>query len=93
VFLPEAKEEMLEAAKYYDDRSPGLGMTCLSEMERVESSIKESPTAWPIVEGKFRRRLLRRFPFGAIYFIESKEIVIVAVAHLRRNPRYWKERL
>jgi toxin ParE1/3/4 len=93
VFLPEAREEMLEAATYYDTRSPGLGMAFLSEMERAESSIKASPTAWPIIEGKFRRRLLRRFPFSIIYIIEPKEIIFVAIAHLRRNPQYWKARI
>ena len=70
-----------------------LGKIFLDEIERAERLIKESPATWPILEGNLRRYLLRRFPFGIIYFQETKEIVVVAVAHLHRNPDYWKERI
>ncbi len=40
-----------------------------------------------------RRRILRRFPFELLYAIEAERIVIVAVAHLRRRPRYWQDRI
>jgi hypothetical protein len=36
---------------------------------------------------------LRRFPFGLLYAIETERIVIVAVAHLKRRPGYWKDRI
>ena len=48
---------------------------------------------WPVIEAELRRRLVRRFPFGILYRIEPEEIVIVAVAHLRRKPGYWRERI
>lgn len=93
VFLPEAEQEMLEAARYYDSHATGLGTDFLSETERAVNSIAELPMTWPVVEGELRRRLVRRFPFGILYRIEPEEIVIVAVAHLRRKPGYWRERI
>ncbi|MEN8264228.1 MAG: type II toxin-antitoxin system RelE/ParE family toxin [Nitrospirota bacterium] len=92
-FLPDAEDEMYEAAIYYQAKTSGLGNDYLSEVERAVSSIAESPLSWPRIEGELRRRLVRRFPFCILYFIESEEIVIVAVAHLRRRPGYWKKRL
>lgn len=92
IFLPEAEEEMNEAARYYDSQASGLGTDYLSEVERAVETIAESPMTWPKIEGDLRRRLVRRFPFGILYFIEIEEIVIVAVAHLRRRPGYWKKR-
>lgn len=92
-FLPDAEEEMFEAVKYYQSRTSGLGSDYLSEVERAIASIAKSPLTWPKIEGELRRRLVRRFPFGILYFDESEEIVIVAVAHLRRKPGYWKKRL
>ncbi|MBI5666294.1 MAG: type II toxin-antitoxin system RelE/ParE family toxin [Nitrospirae bacterium] len=93
IFLPEAKEEMNEAARYYEAQASGLGVDYLSEVERAVTSISESPELWPKLVGELRRRLVRRFPFGILYYIESKEIIIVAVAHLRRRPGYWKNRI
>ncbi len=93
VFLPEAEQEMLEAAKYYESQATDLGIDFLSEVERAVNSIAELPMTWPVIEGELRRRLVRRFPFGILYRIEPEEIVIVAVAHLRRKPGYWRERI
>lgn len=93
VFLPEAEQEMIFAAEYYEAQASGLGVDYLSEVERSVQAIAESPMTWPIVEGKLRRRLVRRFPFGVLYRIDLEEIIIVAVAHLRRKPEYWKKRL
>ncbi|MGR3292459.1 MAG: type II toxin-antitoxin system RelE/ParE family toxin [Candidatus Scalindua sp.] len=93
IFLPQAEQEMIEAAKYYESQTAGLGTDYLSEIERAVATIAESPKMWPIVEAKLRRRLVRRFPFGILYFIDSNEIVVVAVAHLSRKPGYWRERI
>lgn len=93
VFHPEAEQEMLEAAIYYQSQSPGLGVDYLSEVDRGVQAISESPITWPVVKGELRRRLVRRFPFGILYRIEPDEIVIIAVAHLRRKPGYWRKRI
>jgi plasmid stabilization system protein ParE len=93
VFLPEAEQEMLEAAGHYESQATDLGTDFLSEVERAVNSIAKLPMTWPVIEGELRRRLVRRFPFGILYRIEPEEIVIVAVAHLRRKPGYWRERI
>ena len=36
---------------------------------------------------------LKKFPYYLIYAIDNDLIRIVAVAHLKRNPGYWKRRL
>ena len=92
-FLPDAEEEMYEAAKYYQSQTSGLGSDYLSEVEKAITSIVKSPLTWPKIEGELRRCLVRRFPFGILYYTESEEVVIVAVSHLWRKPGYWKKRL
>lgn len=91
ILLLEAEQEILEAAFYYQSRASGLGVDYLSEIERAVEAISESPYTWPILEGKLRRRLVRRFPFGVIYRIDPDEIVVIAVAHLCKKPGYWKK--
>ena len=49
IFLPEAEQEMLEAARYYESQASGLGIDYLSEIERAVVAISESPMIWPIL--------------------------------------------
>jgi hypothetical protein len=36
---------------------------------------------------------MRRFPFAVVYEIESHNISVIAIMHLRRRPGYWKRRV
>lgn len=92
-FLPEAEEEMNESALFYEGRSEGLGTDFLEEVEHTIASILVFPKSGPAISLNIRRRILRRFPFGVLYAIHGSKIVIVAVAHLKRRPGYWKGRL
>jgi len=69
-------------------------MNILGEVATAaESAIVRRPEAWPSFEHGTRRYLLRRFPFSVVYRIEPTRIVIVAMAHFRRRPGYWRSRL
>jgi hypothetical protein len=40
-----------------------------------------------------RRAQLRRFPFLLLFRVLGREVIeILAVAHMRRRPNYWKRR-
>ncbi|MHB0958931.1 MAG: hypothetical protein ACYC0X_26630 [Pirellulaceae bacterium] len=39
------------------------------------------------------RYLMKRFPFVVIYRVTTDRIEIVAIAHGRRKPGYWKRRM
>ena len=34
-----------------------------------------------------------RFPYSLVYGIDEETVVVIAVAHLHREPRYWVDRL
>ena len=51
------------------------------------------PLASTKIEEDLRRCLLSRFPYGIIYGIDSETVIVIAVAHLHREPRYWIDRL
>ena len=54
--------------------------------------IVDYPEVWPVLKDAIRRCLTNRFPYGILYSIERKEIFILAVMHLHREPEYWKYR-
>ena len=93
IFHAEALEEMLESARYYDERSEGLGWDFLAAVEQATHRITASPHAGPIQRRDVRGRLVAGFPFTVLYSIEPDQIFVVAVMHQRRKPGYWMKRL
>jgi toxin ParE1/3/4 len=93
IFLGPAQEELLEAAKYCENRAFRLGQDFLGEVQIALDHIDEHPRSAPVIRNGIRRRLLRTFPFGVLYRIDPEEIVVVAVMHLQRRPGYWQNRL
>lgn len=92
-FLLPAEEEMTEASVFYEAATSGLGADFLDEVERVIKILREHPELGQSVGRGVRRALLHRFPFSFIYSVEVDTVVIVAVAHQRRRPDYWRDRI
>ena len=91
-FHPAALHEMIDSARYYENRLPGLGADFKSEVDRSLELLNENPDIGAVVEAPYRRLLLDRFPFGIIYRTRESTLRILAVAHQRRRPGYWKGR-
>lgn len=89
---PEALAEMAEAARFYENRAPGLGREFFEEVVVVIQSAVDNPEAGTLLESVYRRMLCRRFPFAVVYRQAGNELRILAVAHQRRRPGYWKAR-
>jgi plasmid stabilization system protein ParE len=92
-YLEDALQEVEEAARWYAERSVTAAAAFSIEMDEAESAIVRLPEAWPPFDHGTRRYILRRFPFSVVYRVEDRRILIVAVAHARRRPRYWQERI
>jgi plasmid stabilization system protein ParE len=87
-----AEEDIAEAARWYEQRSPGLGSEFLRAVDVALAESVRMPERYPVVRGKARRALLRRFPF-AISFVATPDLVsVIACLHARRDPRVWRER-
>jgi toxin ParE1/3/4 len=90
---PEAEEEMHEAFDWYEQRRKGLGDAFLRSVEDALIEIQLRPESFPIVHKNVRRTLIRRFPFGVYFAVESDVIEIVAVYHGKRDPSGWHRRV
>jgi toxin ParE1/3/4 len=93
-FDPEALEELDEAIAVYDQQREGRGMKFRLAVGKAEVEIQQSPKAWPKYRrSRCREYIVRRFPY-AIYYQEGRDdILIVAVAHAKRQEGYWRKRL
>ncbi len=90
---PEAVAEGQAAAHWYRERSGSAALAFLAELDRAIEKIAEGPEIWPPYIAGTRRFLLQRFPFSVVYRPISNRIEVVAIAHGRRKPGYWKGRL
>ena len=91
-FLEIAERELDEAVTYYNVESPGLGDEFLLQFLNALERIRQYSEAWQRFSQNTRRCRVHRFPWGVIYQILESEILVVAVAHLHRDPGYWQNR-
>jgi len=92
-FHPDADAEVTEAAQYYEARMSGLGSDLLGEVERALDRISTNPEASQRIGRRVRRKSLWRFPYNLIYAVYPDRIRILACAHQKRRPFYWRKRL
>jgi toxin ParE1/3/4 len=92
-FDPEAQTEFLATVRYYEDCQQGLGHRFSLAVESAVQKISESPLMYRMLKAPFRRHLLPKFPYSIIYVIEPDHIRIIAVAHNKRKPGYWSDRV
>ena len=92
-YHPEATDEIREAADFYQRRRQGLGEEFLVEVEKLIGKIQLNPLRCAKISGRFRSCLLKRFPFCVVYANEDDQVFVVAVAHTKRRPGYWKKRV
>src|SRR4051812_10140822 len=88
-----ARIEAFDAFDWYRVRSVRVAENFQRELEQAQFAIQNSPEAWPTYLSGTRHYLLKRYPYVVVYRILESRIEIVAVAHTRREPEYWVDRL
>jgi len=91
-FFREASEEIEEAAKWYGRRSPAAEAAFLRDLDDAVAAILDAPQRWTAFVDGTSRYVFRKFPYSLIYFVDEDVVVIVAVAHDKRQPGYWRGR-
>lgn len=93
-FHPEAREEYIEAATWYEQQRTGLGDEFIAAVEAGIAVMLGNPQRFQPVKGCFSIFRLKRFPYY-LYFEHIpglQHIRIFAVAHHRRQTGYWLNR-
>jgi plasmid stabilization system protein ParE len=94
----EAEAEVVAAGDWYHLHArAGVALRFLEAVERAMSEVAESPEAHPVVEEwkgvVLRRAIVRGFPFAIVYGRVGEVLRVFAVAHMHRQPAYWRHRL
>ena len=92
-FLPDAEAELFAAITYYSDLREGLGSRFNREVEAATQKALSNPEGGAPGVAETRRRIVKDFPFSVVYRVSAAELLIVAIAHHRRKPNYWSDRV
>lgn len=92
-FHQAAAAELESAFDWYLARDERVASGFLDEVSRAMEMITRAPQRWPVSTADVHKFVLRRFPFLIFYRDIPSMIQILAVAHGRRRPGYWKRRI
>jgi len=92
-FLAFADQEVDDAVAWYDQQGTEVSRGFLDDLDRAVRLAKTYPLLATQIGPEIRRLLLVRYPYSLVYGIDGNTLVIIAVAHQQREPRYWADRL
>ena len=92
VFHPEALAEYAEAAQYYSAQNTSIAQDFVNAIEAAIDKIRENPERYSLIDDDIRRCLTYKFPYAILYEIQADYILIWAVMHCKRDPKYWESR-
>lgn len=92
LFKPLAEIDVEEAYDWYERRRRGLDSDFLLNIEETIERCLRQPNMYPAVHENIRRALIRRFPYGIFYIVADEKLAVLAVLHVRRDPRRLDER-
>jgi plasmid stabilization system protein ParE len=88
-----AEREVSQQYAYNLSIQPPLADRFMVELERIFDSIATYPHSGSPSTNSSRFRILRRFPFMVVYVVRTNSIEVLALAHTRRRPGYWRRRV
>lgn len=96
-FHPEAQAEFAADVDWYDAREVGVGGRFAEAVRAAIDAAVDDPAAWPTWPGWQREPVVRSkgvtgFPYRVVYVVDHDVLTIVAVAHAKRRPGYWRDR-
>ena len=91
-----ARDELREAARWYEGEREGLGEEFLEAIETaLERAARGELPGLAALEGNrpgTQRILLQRFPYALHFDMSQNSLFVWAVAHQKRRPGYWRTR-
>ena len=90
--LPRVEEDIQEAFSYYEDIAEELADDILLAVSESFDWVEESPLHYQTIYKNVRKCNIRRFPYAVYFTLQEKQISVIGVLHLKRNPKTWMRR-
>jgi plasmid stabilization system protein ParE len=90
--LPGARLDYDESFDWYAARSDAAAKRFAGAVKATLELIADDPQRFAAIDSRHRECLVSKFPFRIVYREVTGRIVVVAIAHAKRRPGYWKGR-
>jgi plasmid stabilization system protein ParE len=93
-FHPAARAEHDAVVDWYEAAEHGIGLRFAGEVAVAIARIGQRPLAYPLWKrgAPHRTAVLAGFPYLIIFMELSGGIGVMAIAHAKRKPGYWRAR-
>jgi plasmid stabilization system protein ParE len=92
-FDPAAREEFDEAFDWYAKRSRQAAIGFAAAVDATIEAILQAPDRFATTSAGCRFARTKRYPYLIIFRSSPRGVSVIAVAHSRRRPGYWRSRL
>ena len=90
VLAPAAESDAAEAFRWYSERNKLAADGFRAEVLDAIDRLVDAPLSRAADEAGNRKRVVRRFPYSVCYEVNGNTVTVLAVAHHRRRPNYWR---
>ena len=87
---PGAERDIADAFAWYRERNAMIADAFRAGVFDTIQRIAEKPLAKAVDEQGNRKRVLHRFPYSVVYEVLGSTVTVLAIAHHRRMPGYWR---
>jgi len=84
--LSTAESHIDEAVGWYYLQADDLESKFLGALKETFDKILDNPLIYPHINNKYRRALVRKFPYIVYFYVDKNTIKISAVFHTSRSP-------
>ena len=88
-----ARFEFDEAFDWYAKRSFRAAIGFAAGIDAAIENISLDPERFPRTYGNCQRCILNHYPYSVVFYRTPERIIIVAIAHAKRRPAYWRSRM
>jgi len=92
-FDPAAREEFDEAFDWYAKRSRDAAVGFATAVDATLDAILQAPDHFAGTFAGCRFARTKRYPYLIIFRSSPRGVSVIAVAHSRRRPGYWRPRV
>ncbi len=87
-----ARAETKRAKYWFVERDPHSPELFQRSLDTAIATLEQYPEAGLAYLLGTRRMVLESVPYSLVYRIHLRRITIIAVAHARQRPGYWRDR-
>ena len=91
-YLSGARRDFDESFDWYAARSTRTALRFVAAVDAAVTSLANDPMRFASPDGVHHKCLIKKFPFRIVYRLVNEGVLIVAVAHAKRRPGYWRDR-